>query len=358
MFLLDRYIMRQFLTGLVPVLLLLLVLFGFMALAEELEDVGKGAYTTFDALRVVFYTSARHAVDLMPVAMLLGGLLGLGAMASHNELIVIRAMGLSRRRIALPVLILGLSMAFAVAAAQSLLVPKAEREASAVRALALTDTNVAGAEHLEFWTRSGDDLLRVNEVRHGHLLTDLEVYSVDSAGRLEQLVEAQYATLVDAVNWRLEGVTVTRLQTGNVSETRHETLLWPSLLSPKQADILVQPLESLAPWDLMRLVAILRANGLNDHQHRVALWRQLSIPITLVAMSLLALPLLLGQVRTISAGTRILIGGGIGMGFYLLQELAGHLAGLFTLSPPLMIMTPAVLLLAVSVYVQFLHVRR
>lgn len=357
MLLLDRYIVRQFLLGLLPVLLLLLVLFSFLALAEELEDVGKGAFTTFDALRVVFYTSARRAVDLMPVATLLGGLLGLGVMANHHELMVIRAMGLSRLRIARPVLMLGLSLALAVAAGQSLLVPKAEREASAVRARALTDAGVATAGHREFWTRSGEALVRVNEVRHGRLLADLEVYTVDSAGRLEQLVEARYAALVSADEWRLEGVLVTSLQAGNVSKTPHETLLWRGLLSPEQADILVQPLESLAPWDLVRLVAFQRANGLNDHQHRVVLWRQLSIPLALVAMALLTLPLLLGQVRTISAGTRILIGGGIGMGFYLLQELGGHLAGLFMLSPPLMIMTPAVLLLAAAVYAQFPHDR-
>jgi lipopolysaccharide export system permease protein len=119
----------------------------------------------------------------------------------------------------------------------------------------------------------------------------------------------------------------------------------------------VQPLESLAPWDLVRLVAILRANGLSDHQHRVVLWQQLSIPVAIVGMALLALPLLLGSVRTISAGTRIILGGAVGIGFYLMQQSASHLAGLFGLSPPVMIMTPAVLLLAAAVYAQFLDLR-
>ena len=50
----DRYIMTQFVIGIIPALLLLLALFSFMALAEELEDVGKGSFTLPDALMVVF----------------------------------------------------------------------------------------------------------------------------------------------------------------------------------------------------------------------------------------------------------------------------------------------------------------
>src|SRR5690606_21993637 len=120
--LLDRYIATRFLVGTVPVLLLLLILFSFLALAEELEDVGQGAYTTFDALRAVAYTAPRRIVDLMPVTMLVGGLIGLGAMANHHELIAARAAGMSRSRIARPVLLLAVTVAVVVVTAQSLLV--------------------------------------------------------------------------------------------------------------------------------------------------------------------------------------------------------------------------------------------
>lgn len=95
----DRYIMTQFLAGIVPVLLLLLALFSFMALAEELEDVGKGGFTLADALLVVFMTTPKRIVELLPVTTLLGGLIGLGAMANHRELIAIRTIGISKLRI-------------------------------------------------------------------------------------------------------------------------------------------------------------------------------------------------------------------------------------------------------------------
>ena len=103
MILLDRYIMRNYATGMIPVLLLLLALFSFVALAGELEQVGQGAFTALDAVLVVFYTTPRRIVDLLPVTALMGGLMGLGAMANHQELIAARAAGLSKARMARPV---------------------------------------------------------------------------------------------------------------------------------------------------------------------------------------------------------------------------------------------------------------
>ena len=66
-------------------------------------------------------------------------------------------------------------------------------------------------------------------------------------------------------------------------------------------------------------------------------------------MSLLSLPFLLGSVRAVSAGQRAMIGGLIGIGFYLLQQLSGHLAGIFGLNPALVILLPPFLLLAIAI---------
>lgn len=353
---LDRYLVRQFLAGAVLVALLLQILFGFMRLAEELEDVGQGAYTTFDALRVVLYTAPQRIIDLMPVTMMLGGLLGLGAMASHHELMAARAMGMSRQRIARPVLLLGILIAAGMLAAQSLLVPPAERAASDVRARTLADTGVGEGQGgtTEFWTRSGDRFVRVNEVRFGQLLTDIEVYTLDRHGRLQQLLQAATAVVRGADDWRLSDVTVTHLE-GDISRDERFTRLdWPGLLSRDQAEVLMLPLETLAPRDLLGLIAVQRDNGLDTHAYRVVLWQQFATPVAVVGMALLALPLLLGSVRVLSAGSRIVIGGFVGIVFYLIQQLAGHLSGLFSLSPFGFIMTPSIALLGAAVYLQFL----
>src|SRR5210317_2604556 len=99
----DRYISLSFLGGCLPVLFLLLSLFSFLALSEELEDVGDGKYELVDALLVVAYSLPSLIVNLLPVTVLLGGLLGLGALANNLELVAMRAAAISTLRITVPI---------------------------------------------------------------------------------------------------------------------------------------------------------------------------------------------------------------------------------------------------------------
>ncbi len=356
--LLDRYIARNFLLGMIPVLLLLLVLFSFMALAEALEDVGKGLFTQFDAFMVVFYTAPRRVVDLLPVTTLLGGLFGLGIMANHQELIAARVAGMSQARMAWPILVLTTALVLVVVLLQSFLIPQSERAANRLRAQALVETPMDAGENLEFWTRSGNNYVRVNEVRLGRLLSDVEIYNTDTSGRFKLLIQARSAFIEGENDWLLRDVMLTTIDGLVVHEEHRAELRWPGLLSAAQAAVLVLPLEALAPLDLSRLIDFQRENGLDTQRYRVVWWQQISITLAIIAMGFLALPLLQGSIRATSAGQRMVLGGLVGIGFYLLQQFSGHFAGLFNLNPPSTIMAPAVLLLLAAIYAQFLDAGR
>ncbi len=345
----DRYIMQRFLLGIFPALLLLLALFSFMALAEELEDVGKGSFTLPDALMVVFLTTPKRIVELLPVTALLGGLLGLGAMANNRELIAIRSGGLSKIRIARTVTMLALFLGAGITLLQFFVVPGFEREAATLRGQALQGTDSRGARTNAFWTRNGGYLIRVDSVRSDSTLEGIEIFANDDRGRLVRLVQAKNALHAGQKNWLLVDVTDTRFQGTKVLETGLHSLLWNELLSEEQAAVLVLPLEALAPNDLLDTIANLRQNQLDTHHYEVVFWQQVSLLPGLLAMALLSLPFLLGSVRSVSASQRVMLGGLIGIGFYLLQQLSGHFASLFGLNPALIILTPPFILLAVAI---------
>jgi len=356
--LLDRYIVRNFLMGMLPVGMLLLVLFSFMALAEELEEVGHGLFTQFDAFMVVLYTAPRRLTDLLPVTTLVGGLMGLGVMANHQELMAARVSGMSQPRMARPILVLTVALSMAVLLMQSFLIPYSERAANRLRAHALVETDVHAGGNVEFWTRSGNNFVRVDNVRLGRLPSNIEIYTTDTHGRFERLIEARSAIITGENNWKLRDIVMTTIDGLVVHEEHRDELIWPGLLSSDQASILVLPLEALAPLDLSRLIVFQRENGLDTHLYRVVWWQQISITIAVIGMGLLALPMLMGSTRSKSAGQRVVLGGLVGIGFYLLQQIAGHLTGLFQLHPPTAIMAPAVLLLLAAVYAQFVDDRR
>ena len=345
----DRYIMTQFVIGIIPALMLLLALFSFMALAEELEKVGSGSFTLPDALMVVFLTSPKRIVELLPVTTLLGGLIGLGAMANHRELIAIRTIGISKQRIGQTVAVLAVFLGIFITALQFYVVPGFEHEAAVLRSQASKNPEIRAGNSRAIWTRNDTHLVRVKSVKQDQTLADIEIYTIDEQGRLSQLIQASSALYVEQENWLLINVLESRFQDGQVIETKRDNMQWDALLSADQAAALILPLEALAPNDLLKTIANLKKNQLDTHRYEIVLWQQISLLPSLLAMALMSLPLLLGSVRSVSASQRALTGGLIGISFYLLQQLSGHLAGILGLSPSLLILTPPFILLIIAI---------
>jgi len=345
----DRYIMSQFVLGIIPALLLLLALFSFMSLAEELEDVGKGGFTLADALMVVFLTTPKRIVELLPVSTLLGGLIGLGAMANYRELIAIRTVGISKQRIALTVAMLALFLCVFITVLQFFVVPEFEHEAAALRAQSTQEEGARSGNTKALWTRNEKHFIRVRKLQSERTLADIEIFTTDARGRLTQLIQASSALYIEQQNWLLINVLESRFEDGRVFETRRDNMQWDALLSADQAAALILPLAALAPSDLLKTISNLKRNQLDTHRYEIVLWQQISLLPSILAMALLSLPLLLGSVRTVSASQRALTGGLIGIGFYLLQQLSGHLAGILGLNPSLLILAPPFILLIVAI---------
>lgn len=346
--LLDRHLATAFGQALLPTLLLLAGLFSFLALSEQLEDVGKGTYRTADAVSVVALTLPRRTLQVLPVAALLATLLGLGALANHAEIVVMRAIGQSPRRIAEPVAWSALALAAIALVLQSYGIPGWEREAQQRRATALEEGVSGSAE--EFWTRSGDRLLRVGNVRYGRIPTEIEIYEFDNRDQLTRVIQAGSADLITRKDWHLRDVRISRVREAAPVVQARPALVWPSFLSEQQLASLVQPAETLGPVDLYRYIRVLERNGLDSHEFRLVFWQRLALPLGVLAMAVLGVPFVLGSVRTMPVGLRVAMGGGIGIVYYLGEQILGHMALLYRLPPAPVALAPSAALAVLAVW--------
>ena len=80
MSLIARYIGKTVLLNTLLVLLVLVALTGIFGFIGELDDVGKGNYSVSSALIYILLRMPGSAYELFPPAVLLGSLLGLGAL--------------------------------------------------------------------------------------------------------------------------------------------------------------------------------------------------------------------------------------------------------------------------------------
>ena len=94
MSILSGYLMR---TLLVSTLLVLMVLLALATLFEFISELANnmGDYGVPQALLYSVLRLPPLAFEMLPMATLIGALLGLGALASHSEIVVMRVAGLS-----------------------------------------------------------------------------------------------------------------------------------------------------------------------------------------------------------------------------------------------------------------------
>ena len=91
---LNRYIQRSIYLGTLGALLLLVSLSLFFVFVRELDDLGKGSYGLRQAMEFVLYSLPGNAVEFLPLAVLLGSILSLGALAANSEIIAMQASGM------------------------------------------------------------------------------------------------------------------------------------------------------------------------------------------------------------------------------------------------------------------------
>jgi lipopolysaccharide export system permease protein len=83
--LLDRYVIRAVLGGVMVVLAVLVTLGALFLFSGQQDDIGQGTYSTLDAFWFVLLNVPQQVYETMPIAVLIGALLGLGTPVARQR---------------------------------------------------------------------------------------------------------------------------------------------------------------------------------------------------------------------------------------------------------------------------------
>lgn len=361
----DRYIGRSILLTSLLVLMTLVVLASIFAFVSELDEVGRGSYTVGRAAQYVFLTIPGKAYLLFAPAVLLGSLLGLGALASNSELTVMRAAGISTGRIIRAVVVTGVALMLMIALVGETVMPKTEQIAEQLRLTSLEERlSVKGSRGL--WLKSANRYVNVGTVMPDFTLLDVVVHEFEN-NSLVMALEAARARL-EADDWVLQDINVTEFSGTNVLISSHEEMSWGAFLrrnsvtdkkngvnnTPSElvsADVLksisVSP-ESLSARNLWEQVGYLNDNQLDSRRIELAFWVKVASPLSTLVMLMLSLPFVFASQRSGGAGQKIFIGIILGIAYALLNRLLTQLALANGLSPAFSAFLPLLFFLAIA----------
>lgn len=346
---LDAHIGKTVIGGTLLVMSVLLALFVFIEFVSELDRIGQGDYTAWIALKYVLFSVPRLAYELMPLSALLGSLIGLGLLASNNELVVMRACGVSVARISWAAVKAGLLLVVFSVWLGEWVVADAEEYAANARSTALSGTTSLRTQS-GFWTRDGTSFVNVAAVLPNGELAGVEIYEFDDAGALRRISRAKGAAY-EGGRWMLRDVARSNVSKGGVTTERRKRVEWRSRLEPGLLEVIAIKPASLSISGLYRYIDYLRDNALDTARYEVEFWTKLMLPFATGVMVFAALPFVFGPLRSVGVGQRMLVGILVGLGFYLLNQAASYAGLVYGLNAALVGVLPTALLLAASLVV-------
>lgn len=348
MTLLDWYIGSYVLRATGLTLFILVALFVFITFVDDLDTIGRGDYTLWNAVAYVILIIPRLAFSAFPVATLIGSLVGLGILASNSELTVLRASGVSPARITLAVMKTGVVLMIAALVIGEWIAPQGERLAEERRSLAI-DQRLSLKTGYRLWIRDGTSFVNVGQVLPDNRMQDIYIYDFDDRRQLRIATHASAATYIDG-KWLLEDVKQSEIRSGSVSQRSYQTLAWHFSFAPDLVEVVVVKPERLSALGLYKYLNYLRSNGLDTAYYEYALWQKLVYPVATGAMVFLAIPLVLGKLRAAGIGPRLVVGVLAGVGFHILQQVAGQAGVVYGISPVLSAIAPTALFLTFAVW--------
>jgi len=344
--LLDRYIGRSVLVAIFAVLGIIVSLALLFAFVDELGDI-EGSYGLVDAAWYVLLTAPRRLYDMLPMAVLIGGLAGLGNLASHSELTIMRAAGVATLRIVWAVMKPMLVLMLAAVLLGEYIVPFSEARAQSSRALAQNEGMALGAKR-GLWHRQGQEFIHINAAQTDALLYGVTRYQFDGQRRLLSASFAQSARYENG-QWRLFGVVTTHLEERASRVEKHESEDWGITLAPELLGTLLLDPQMLPLAGLWRYIHYLSEQGLNNSRYRLAFWSKLLQPLVTAALLLLAISFIFGPLRSVTLGQRIFSGTLVGFVFRIVQDLLGPSSLVFGFPPLLAVLIPCIICMLAGV---------
>ena len=312
------------------------LVFSGLELVFRVLDEAKLPHTNYTADEValvsIFGMPRRLYLDL-PLMVLIAVAAGLGGLAQSSQLTILRAAGLSIRRIFLKVMFaLSPILVGAIIIAQFGM-PEAERFSQALK-----DANVSGGVKDSVWTRESGRYVFIEGAPDGSVRLWKQIEMADSRDTFKRLIassnvrfDADQVTLSKANLLAFESAQI-RQQTNNLSQA--------TKLTERQVRWLVQNPDALSLSELWDAASYLSAEGLNARAHSQLFWQRFLLPVTLIALALLASTTAFGSMRSLGMSTRVFLAVLLGLIFKYAMDMASPAVFLAGGHPSLAIILP------------------
>ena len=330
--------------GATAVLSVLQVLFTYLGELGALNE----NYNAWQALLYVMWGAPRYLYEILPIAALIGAVLGLGTLASNSELVIMRSIGISLWRIVGWVIRSALILVILSFALSEWVIPYTNEQAKSVK----DHRSVSALGEVKgYWTREGQRFIYIDYANAQGQLKHVQVVDFDEGYHLKGVLNAAQGQFVKDGDWNLERVSqVDILPQGNATLVNAAQLPLSLALQPKYVHMVTIDPEDLSPSQLISFMSYMEEYSQVPKTYKLAFWQKVASPFALIALVVIACSFVFGPLRQQSMGFRLVIALFIGLSFFYLQDFLGYASLVYSPSPAWFVFVPIILMMLVGGY--------
>ena len=342
----DRYLARNVFLGTLMALLILISIDSIIDLINDLEDIGKRDFTFADAMLKLSLGMPQRIYEFIPTALLLGALIGLGNLAARSELVALRSLGISKLRILWSVLKIGaVLIAISVWVGESIAPVTEGYVRSLTKTSSLDQISIRSKQGL--WIRDGSRYINVTQLFPDYRMTGISVYEIDENFKLKRASFAKTAVFEND-SWRLADIKHSVMSEAGVETIAVDEESWERLVSPELFDVVTVEPESMGAKKLKKYVQYLDDNDLDSRRYQLAFYNRFAVPLSGLAMLLIAVPFVFRTVRAGGLGQRIVLGMVIAVVFHLLSKVLSNASVVYDIPPIIGAFLPVTLMTVIA----------
>ena len=309
----TRHVTREFLGVFVLALSAFVAIYVLAEFFDRIDDYLRLNASAWAIVRLFLFKVPFVLTQVTPVAVLAAALLSLGMLARHNEIVALRACGVSVWQLVLPLLVLGGVLTVLLFTWNETVVPYAARRWLEIENVEIKHRQASSVfMGREIWYHGKNGFYNINKVSlRTNRLIGVTVYQTDPAFRPMRAYQASEARW-NGEAWEYADLRIRDLTTGTAETADAAAVgtIIPERLSDFRV-VSVEP-EELSYGTLRRQIDNLRAKGVDASEGLVDLHLKIAVPVACLLMMAVGVPLVATR-GTRSAGMSM----GVGLGFLL-----------------------------------------
>jgi len=327
---LSAYIGRQFFLWCSGIFLSLTSIIFMLDLVELMRRASSKKQATLDIIaQMALLKVPLMAQEILPFAILFGGMLVFSRLTRAHELVVVRAAGVSIWQFLFPALVITFLVGcISVAIFNPFASITSSRFEHLESRYLQGKSSLLAVSSTGLWLRqsskTGQSIIHAQRVLpESFQLQDVIIFLFEDEDRFAGRIDAVTATL-DNENWQLANAWITAPDTPPNFKTNYRVKT--NLTFEKIQESFASP-ETMSFWDLPDFISVMENAGFSALRHRLHWYTLLALPFLLCAMVFIAATFSLRLVR--HGGTALLVASGIFIGFlfYFLSDVV-HALGL------------------------------